>query len=85
MDQLLQERDRMLGVLKENLQSAQEKMKKNADRKRREVEFMVGDLVFLKIRPYRQTSLRSKRNEKLSPKFFGPYKVVEWIKTVAST
>ena len=40
-------------------------------------------MVFLKIRPYRQVSLRKKRNKKLSPKFFGPYKVVEKIGPVA--
>lgn len=31
VDQLLQERDRMLGVLKENLRTTQDKIKKNAD------------------------------------------------------
>ncbi|KAA0031781.1 neutral ceramidase-like isoform X2 [Cucumis melo var. makuwa] len=39
--------------------------------------------MFLKIRPYRQSSLRKKRNEKLLPKYFGPYKVLERIRTVA--
>ena len=66
----------MLGILKEHLQVAQDKIKKNADLKRRDVEYAVGDMVFLKSRPYRQISLRQKKNEK-SPKFFGPYKIVE--------
>ena len=40
-------------------------------------------MVFLKIRPYRQVSLRKKRNEKFSPKFFGPYKIIEHIGPMA--
>ena len=72
----------MLGALKQHLQIAQEKMR-NSDLKRRDVEYMVGDLVFLKIRPYRQVSLWKRRNEKLSVKFFCPYKIIERIGSVA--
>lgn len=39
----------------------------------------MGDLVFLKTHP----SLRKQRNEKLSLKFFGPYRVLERIGPVA--
>ncbi|TYK02330.1 Transposon Ty3-I Gag-Pol polyprotein [Cucumis melo var. makuwa] len=46
-------------------------------------EYMVGDMVFLKIRPYRQVSLCKRRNENLAPKFFGPYKIIEKIGPVA--
>ncbi|KAA0053430.1 Retrotransposable element Tf2 [Cucumis melo var. makuwa] len=58
-------------------------MKLYADRKRRHAEFQIDELVLLKIRPYRQTTLRSKRNEKLSSRYFGPYKILERIGEVA--
>ena len=53
-------------------------MKKMADTKRR-----VGDEVYLKLRPYRQRSLARKRSEKLAPKFYGPYKIIEEMGEVA--
>ncbi|KAA0038940.1 Retrotransposable element Tf2 [Cucumis melo var. makuwa] len=58
-------------------------MKLYTDRKRRHVEFQIDELVLLKIRPYRQTTLRRKRNEKLSSRYFGPYKILERIGEVA--
>lgn len=79
LDEQLRARDEALEALKEHLRIAQDKMKKNVDPKRRDVEYAVGDMVFLKIGPYRQSSLRKKRNEKLSPKFLGSFKIVERI------
>lgn len=58
-------------------------MKKIANKKCREVEYDVGDFVYLKLRPYRQTSMRSKKNKKLSPKYFGLSQTVAWVGSLA--
>ncbi|KAK4394126.1 hypothetical protein Sango_1883400 [Sesamum angolense] len=58
-------------------------MKVYADKKRVEREFGVGDEVFLKLQPYRQTSISLRRRLKLSAKYFGPYKVSERVGKVA--
>ncbi|XP_070005661.1 uncharacterized protein [Nicotiana sylvestris] len=47
------------------------------------MEFQAGDMVFLKLQPYRQTSLALRRNLKLSSKFYGPYKVIAKVGQVA--
>lgn len=83
LEQQLLERDIALNVVQEKMRLAQERMKKFTDRNRREVEYKIGDMVFLKICLYRQASLAKKRNEKLSPKYYGPYRVLEKIGKVA--
>ncbi|XP_074323155.1 uncharacterized protein LOC141660094 [Apium graveolens] len=58
-------------------------MKWYADKKRSDREFSVGDEVFLKLQPYRQHSLITRRNSKLSAKFYKPYAITEKIRKVA--
>ncbi|KAD4585551.1 hypothetical protein E3N88_23152 [Mikania micrantha] len=76
-------RDEILKLLKVNLQRAQVRMKNQADQKRRELSFQVGDSVFLRIQPYRQKSLAKRKYEKLSPRFFGPYRIKRKVGVVA--
>lgn len=50
---------------------------------RRELEFQLGDLVLLKLKPYCLRSLAKKLNEKLSPCFYGHFEVLQRIGVVA--
>lgn len=54
-----------------------------ANKKRRERKFEVGDWVYLKLKPYKQLSLRKSYLWKLSPKFAGPFLVVQKVGEVA--
>ena len=84
VDTMLQERDVILSRLKQNLLSAQAKMKKKTDMHRRDLEFVVGDKVYLRFWPYRMKSLPKRVNEKLSPKFFEPFTIIQRVGQVAS-
>ena len=80
---LVATRDEVLAELKDNLSLAQQRMKFFADQRRREVQFELGDWVFLKFQPYRMRSLARKPNEKLSPRFYGPYQILQRVGPVA--
>jgi hypothetical protein len=80
---ILRDRQLQLDRLKIHLASAQNRMKLQADRRRSEKEFAVGDKVFLKLQPYIQSSLVNRPFPKLAFKFFGPYEILERIGAVA--
>ncbi|KAI3518319.1 hypothetical protein L1887_06914 [Cichorium endivia] len=65
-------------VIRERLKSAQDRQKSYADKKRRPIEFQVGDKVMLKVSPWKGVIRFGKRG-KLSPRFLGPFKVLERI------
>ncbi|XP_052732445.1 uncharacterized protein LOC128196243 [Vigna angularis] len=58
------------------------RQKSYADRRRRPLEFAVGDHVFLRLNPITGVG-RAVRPKKLSPKFIGPYQILRKIGPVA--
>nr|GEY66916.1 RNA-directed DNA polymerase [Tanacetum cinerariifolium] len=50
-----------------------------ADKHRSDMDFKVGDLVFLKLYHYRQKIVAQKPNKKLAPNFYGPYRIINRI------
>jgi hypothetical protein len=79
----LKDRKLMTNLIKQHLSRAKQRMKKQADQNRFERSFEVGDMVFLKLQPYVQSSLAERSNKKLAFKFFGPFKVIARIGKVA--
>nr|GEV97192.1 hypothetical protein [Tanacetum cinerariifolium] len=66
----LRDRDELLRQLRASLLAAQHRMKSQADHHMRELESEKGDLVFVKLQPYRQTSVATWVSNKLSPLVF---------------
>ena len=69
-------------VIRDRLKIAQDRQKSYADNRRRDLEFEVGDMVFLRISPWKGV-LRFGKRGKLSPRYIGPYRIVERIGEVA--
>ncbi|KAK8980910.1 hypothetical protein V6N11_048039 [Hibiscus sabdariffa] len=69
-------------LISERLKAASDRQKSYADLKRREVEYAVGDRVFLKVSPWKKV-MRFGKKGKLSPRFIGPYENVERVGPVA--
>jgi hypothetical protein len=73
----------ILCALKENLVKDQNCMKQQADQGNFECHFVEGDQVFLRLQPYKKTSLKAQHCQKLVPKFYGPYIVLKHVGSMA--
>ena len=65
-----------------NLKVAQDRQKSQADLKRTQKEFQVGEHVFIKVRP-KKCSLRLGSCAKLAPRYCGPFEIMCRIGQVA--
>jgi hypothetical protein len=73
---ILQEAEKQVHMVRENLRVAQSRQKSYADHRIRELSFEVGDFTYLKVSPKR--GLRHfKIRGKLAPRFIGPFKILE--------
>ena len=69
-------------VVRDNLKIAKDRQKSYVDNRRRDLQFEIGDRVFLKISPWKGV-LRFGKRGKLSPRYIGPYEIVSKVGPVA--
>ena len=79
---LLRESLDKVRFIQEKLLAAQNRQKEYADRKVRDLDFMEGEQVLLKVSPMKGVMLFGKRG-KLSPRYIGPFEVLKRVGEVA--
>ena len=63
-------------MIRERLKVAADRQKSYANLKRKDIQYEIGEKVLLKVSPWKKV-MRFERNGKFSPRFIGPYEVIE--------
>ncbi|GJX87562.1 putative reverse transcriptase domain-containing protein [Tanacetum coccineum] len=80
--ELIRETTEKIIQIKNRLLTARSRQKSYADVRRKPMEFNVGDMVMLKVSPWKGVIHFGKRG-KLSPRYVGPFKIIKRIGPVA--
>nr|GEX97993.1 putative reverse transcriptase domain-containing protein [Tanacetum cinerariifolium] len=80
--ELIQETTEKIVLIKQRMQAAQDQQKNYADRKRKQMEFKIGDRVMLKVSPWKGVVRFGKRG-KLNPRYVRRFKVLAKVEKVA--
>ncbi|KAI3827785.1 hypothetical protein L1987_01868 [Smallanthus sonchifolius] len=80
--ELIQETSDKIIQIRDNIRTSRSRQKSYADKRRKPLEFQVGDLVLLKVSPWKGV-IRFGKKGKLAPRYVGPFKILERIGKVA--
>ncbi|GJV57991.1 putative reverse transcriptase domain-containing protein [Tanacetum coccineum] len=80
--EMVQEKTEKVIQIKQRMQATRDRQKSYADLKHKLMEFQVGDRVMLKVSPWKGVVRFDKRG-KLNPRYVGPFKVLEKVRSVA--
>ncbi|XP_071933216.1 uncharacterized protein [Coffea arabica] len=78
----IEEAVKKVKIIRQRILTAQSRQKNYANHRRKDLEFEIGDMVFLKVTSLRGTVAARKR-KKLKPRYIGPYKIQRRVGTVA--
>jgi hypothetical protein len=68
--------ERKVKMIRKNLEAAQARQKSYHDKRRKPLQFEVGDFVYLKVSPTKGVQ-RFGIKGKLAPRYIGPYEIIE--------
>ncbi|GKF89645.1 hypothetical protein Tco_0263608, partial [Tanacetum coccineum] len=74
--ELVQETTEKISQIKHRLKAARDCQKSYADKRRKPLEFSVGDYVLLKVSPWKDV-VRFGKKGKLAPRFVGPFEIIK--------
>ncbi|GJT09996.1 putative reverse transcriptase domain-containing protein [Tanacetum coccineum] len=74
--ELVQETTEKISQIKDRLKVASDHQKSYAYKRRKPLEFSVGDYVLLKVSPWKGV-VRFEKKGKLAPRFVGPFEIIE--------
>jgi hypothetical protein len=80
--EFVQDTSEKIIIIRDRMKAAQDRQKSYADRRRRPLEFNVGDRVYLKVAPLKHL-LRIGMKGKLASRYIGPYEILKRIGPVA--
>ncbi|GJY05026.1 putative reverse transcriptase domain-containing protein [Tanacetum coccineum] len=80
--ELVQETTKKISQIKDRLKAARDRQKSYADKRRKPLEFSVGDYVLLKVSPWKGV-VRFGKKGKLAPRFVGPFEIIKKVGPVA--
>ncbi|KAI3676284.1 hypothetical protein L1987_85889 [Smallanthus sonchifolius] len=80
--ELIQETTDKISLIRDNIRVARSRKKSYADNRRKPLEFQVGDMVLLKVSPWKGV-VRFGKKGKLAPRYVGPFKILERVGKVA--
>ncbi|GJT77194.1 putative reverse transcriptase domain-containing protein [Tanacetum coccineum] len=80
--EIVQETTEKIVQIRERLKMARSRQKSYADKRRKPLEFQVGDRVLLKVSPWKGV-VRFGKKGKLAPRYVGPFEIVECVGPVA--
>ena len=80
--EVVQQTTEKVKLIQERMRTAQSRQKSYQDKRRKDLEFEVGDHVFLRVTPWTGVG-RALKSQKLTPHFISPFQILKRVGPVA--